>query len=65
MEPIIDFTINLASVPSWMLPYTTSPKGCLQMFFVTMKLKGSQSNYRGFTGDLLSMLSELQWKRLE
>lgn len=30
-----------------------------------MKLKESRSNYLGFTGDLVSMLSALHWQRLE
>ena len=64
MDPIFDFSITLATVPNWMLPFTTAAKGCLQRIFVTMKLKASRSTYLAFAGDVVSMLSPSQWKCL-
>jgi hypothetical protein len=61
----MDLTISLRSIPDFLLPYTTSPKGCLQWIFVTMKITDSRSNYFAFAGDLVSMLSALQRKQLE
>jgi hypothetical protein len=48
-----------------MLPYTRAPKDSLQWIFATVKLKDSQVNYRGFTGDIISLLSALQCRKLE
>ena len=65
MEPYVDFTITVRSVPSWMVAYTTAKPGYLQWIFATLKIKDSRTNYMGLIDDLLSMLSPSQCKRLE
>jgi len=65
VTPILDFTMTFPSIPNWLIPYSTAPNGCVHRIFATMKLKGSQSNYEGFTRDLRLMLSELQCHSLE
>lgn len=53
-------TFALASLPTWVAPYTTAPNGCLQWVYVTMKIKESRSNYLAFTAEIVSQLSPLQ-----
>ena len=62
--PVIDMTLSLASLPTWMAPYTTAPNGCLQWIYVTMKIKDSRSNYLAFTAEIISQLSPLQCTNL-
>lgn len=65
MDPIMQFMISLRSVPGWLLPYTTSPKGSLQWVLVTMKVKESRANYLSFLAKLNSILPASQRKPLE
>jgi hypothetical protein len=62
---IVDFRITLASVPTWMLPYSSVARGCAHRILATMKLKPSQSDYNSFTSHLRSMVSPLQCNSLE
>ena len=65
MALIVDFRITLASVPTWMLPYSSVATGCAHRILATMKVKPSQSNYNGFTSHICSMVSPLQCNSLE
>jgi hypothetical protein len=62
---ILDFRITLASLPTWMLPYSSAGTGCAHRILATMKVKGSQANYNCFTSHLRSMVSPLQCNSLE
>ena len=43
-----------------MLPYSPSPIGCAQRIIATMKVEGSVSSYKGFTGALRAVLNPVQ-----
>jgi uncharacterized membrane protein len=62
---IVDFRIMLASVPAWMLPYSSVATGCAHRLLVTMNVEASQLNYNSFTSDLCTMVSPLQCHHLE
>lgn len=62
-EPLIlDFQMLLTSIPPWLLEYSTAKMGCITAM---MKTRGSQSQYKNFTGDLCKTLTSMQCHSLE
>jgi hypothetical protein len=55
----------LPSVPPWILAYLTAGTSGLYRITATMKVRGSQSRYENFTGDLRKSLTEMQCHSLE
>lgn len=62
---ILDFEILLPAVPQWLLAYSTAEPSCLHRIVATLKVRGSQSQYRNFIGDLCKSLTPIQCCSLE
>jgi hypothetical protein len=64
-DPILDLQVSLASLPTWMYPYSKMPSGSMHRLLITMKAERSQTAYLGFTRTIRSEISTIQFQCLE
>lgn len=62
---ILDFEMLLSPIPPWISAYSTAETPFLHRIKMTMKVKGSQSEYNNFTGKILKTLTAMQCRSLE
>lgn len=61
----MDFTLVLTMIPTWMLPYSTAPPGCIHHIQMTLKAYCSPQRYMSFTHALRSLVTDILYTCLE
>ena len=62
---ILDFQLILSLIPNWVSAYSNEKMGTIHRIVATMKVRGTQSQYNHFIGDLRKSLTDLQCHSLE
>ena len=62
---IFDFHMIFSSVPPWVSAYSTTKADCIHHMMATMKVRGSQPQYKKFISDLRKTLMAMQCHSLE
>lgn len=65
IDLIMDFKLVLVSIPSWMIPYSKAPAGCIHRIQMTLKAHSSAPQYMAFTNALRSILTDTLYTCLE